>query len=153
MKQLGLLIPPPVIVLLSGLLMWLLAQFFPVLNGSWPANILISSLFVVIGLAIALNGIMTFKRGKTTVNPKRPIDTARLINTGIYRYSRNPMYLGMLFLLMAWAVQLGNIISIVGIIVYIAYMTRFQIMPEERALQAKFSDDFLEYKKQVRRWL
>lgn len=153
MKQLELLIPPPVVVLLSGLLMWLLAQLFPVLNGSWPANILISSLFVVIGLAIALNGIMAFKRGKTTVNPKRPIDTARLVNTGIYRYSRNPMYLGMLFLLMAWAVQLGNIISIVGIVLYIAYMTRFQIVPEERALQAKFSDDFFEYKKQVRRWL
>lgn len=153
MKQLELLIPPPVVVLLSGLLMWLLAQLFPVLNGSWPANILISSLFVVIGLAIALNGIMAFKRGKTTVNPKRPIDTARLVNTGIYRYSRNPMYLGMLFLLMAWAVQLGNIISIVGIVLYIAYMTRFQIVPEERALQAKFSDDFFEYKQQVRRWL
>lgn len=153
MKQLELRLPPPVVALLSGFLMWLLVQLFPSLNNTWPTSILISSLFIVFGLAIGFSGVITFIRSKTTANPKRPTDAARLVKTGVYRYSRNPMYLGMLFLLTAWAVQLGNMISILGIIFYIAYMTRFQIVPEERALQAKFQEDFLAYKKQVRRWL
>ncbi|MDO5667021.1 MAG: isoprenylcysteine carboxylmethyltransferase family protein [Alcaligenaceae bacterium] len=153
MKALELLLPPPVVALLSGLLMWLAARLFPSLNNSWSANTLLISLFILLGLIIGLSGIVAFMRHKTTGNPKRPADASKLVNTGIYRYSRNPMYLGMLFLLVAWAVQLGNIIAILGIGFYIAYMTRFQIMPEEHALQTKFQNEYLTYKKQVRRWL
>lgn len=153
MNNLELRLPPPLIMLANGLLMWLLAKAFPELSVTGSAQSWAPPLLVVLGLAIGLSGIVAFIRSQTTANPKRPGDASKLVQSGIYRYSRNPMYLGMLFLLIAWALYLGNLIAVVGLIGYIAYITRFQIMPEERALQEKFQEDFLNYKKTVRRWL
>lgn len=153
MKQLELLLPPPVVMLMSGLLMWLIAKALPSLTVSWLHNPLLAGLMILLGLGIGLSGVIAFLQSKTTANPKRPSEASKLVSTGIYRYSRNPMYLGMLCLLISWLFYLGNPLSILGIIVYMAYLTRFQIIPEERVLQEKFQDDFLDYTRRVRRWL
>ncbi|XVN73275.1 hypothetical protein AAEX37_00333 [Oligella sp. MSHR50489EDL] len=153
MKTLELLLPPPVIAILSALLMYLMARLLPVIHVTWPVKIYISGLLIVLAIAIGLSAIIAFLNSKTTANPKRPTETSKLVKSGIYRYSRNPMYLGMLFLLLAWAVHLQSLSAIVGIIFYVLYITQFQIIPEERALATKFGEDFIAYKKQVRRWL
>lgn len=153
MKQLELLLPPPVVMLISGLIMWLISKAFPALSVPWLHNPLLAGLMVLLGLGIGLSGIIAFLQSKTTANPKRPSETTKLVSNGIYRYSRNPMYLGMLCLLISWVFYLGNLLSILGIFIYIAYLTRFQIIPEERVLQEKFQNDFLDYTSRVRRWL
>jgi protein-S-isoprenylcysteine O-methyltransferase Ste14 len=96
---------------------------------------------------------MAFHRARTTVNPFKPTETSTIVTAGIYRVSRNPMYLGLLFLLAGWAIMLSNVAAVAMLPAFVAYMTRIQIQPEERALQAKFGSEFTDYKGSVRRWL
>lgn len=152
MQKLELFFPPPVITLVSGLLMWLLAKLLPTLTIAWPYRTELGVVIILLGLTIGLSGVREVIKAKTTMNPKQPGDASRLVSSGIYHYSRNPMYLGMLFLLIAWLLYLSNPASIVGLLFYILYMTRFQIIPEERWLEEKFGPEFLAYKKQTRRW-
>lgn len=153
MKRLELLIPPPLIMLLTGLIMWLLSEMFPALTLAWLQSIAAATVMGFIGLALSLTAAATFKRASTTLDPRQPAGTSTLVSTGIYRYSRNPMYLGVLLVLLGWAVYLGNLLSILCTLVFIAYITRFQIIPEERLLHEKFEKEFLSYKSRVRRWL
>lgn len=157
MNRLELLVPPPLVMLVSGLLMWLISALLPVFSLAWlysPAlGAIIGSIFGLLGVAISLTGILTFKRLRTTVDPRRPAASSRLATSGVYRYSRNPMYLGVLLILIGWAFVLGNWLSALVPIVFIAYITRYQILPEEQWLQKKFGSDFLEYKRTVRRWI
>lgn len=153
MKRLELLIPPPLVMLLIGLLMWVLSRLFPSLAFAWLHGDAAAIATALLGIAISLAGIVTFRRARTTIDPKRLEDVSTLICSGIYRYSRNPMYLGVLLVLVGWAIYLGNLFSILGLFVFIAYITRFQIIPEERLLSEKFGESFRSYQKEVRRWL
>ena len=83
----------------------------------------------------------------------KPETTASIVTTGIYRVTRNPMYLGLAFVLMGWATYLANLAALLLVPAFVAYMTRFQIKPEERALLAKFGLSFAEYLAAVRRWI
>lgn len=109
-------------------------------------------LFCSVGLAIVLAGVLAFRQAKTTVNPLTPEATTTIITTGIYRFTRNPMYLGFLFALIGWAIYLSNLLALALLPLFVWHMNRFQILPEERALAAKFSHAFLAYKGSVRRW-
>ncbi|AVL71701.1 methyltransferase family protein [Oligella urethralis] len=153
MKALELLLPPPLIAFLSALLMYFVAKPLPIIHITWQAKLIISTLLMLLALTIGLSAIIAFVRHKTTANPKRPSASTKLVMTGIYRYSRNPMYLAILCLLLAWAVYLQSLFASIGIIFYLLYITRFQIMPEERVLGSKFKAEFSAYKQQVRRWL
>jgi len=153
MKRFELLIPPPLVMLLSALLMWLASEFFPALTIAWLHNVAAAVAIALLGIAVSLTGIATFKRARTTIDPKRPAESSSLVSSGIYRYSRNPMYLGVLLVLVGWMFYLGNLLSILGTFIFIAYITRFQIIPEERLLEEKFQAKFLSYKSNVRRWL
>lgn len=153
MRRLELLIPPPVVMVAIGLFMWALSATLPALAFSWQYNGLISVALALSGLAISLVAVIVFKRSNTTVDPRNPSRTARLVNSGIYSVSRNPMYLGVLLMLFGWGLYLGNILSILCPFIFIAYITRFQIIPEERLLEAKFGEEFLRYKNTARRWL
>lgn len=97
--------------------------------------------------------IRQFIRAKTTINPMAPDNADKLVIKGLYRISRNPMYLGVLFLLLAWAVYLQNILSFAPPILFVVFMTLFQIKPEEKALRKKFGTQYDEYSKSVRRWI
>ena len=107
---------------------------------------------IIVGL-IVIGGIMEFRRVKTTVNPINPNLASTIVTSGVYRFTRNPMYFGMFLLLTAFSIKYLNILSPIFLTGYIVYMNRFQIIPEEKALTEKFGDDYLEYKRSVRRWI
>ncbi len=99
-------------------------------------------------------GVLSFRQAKTTVNPVQPTQASTLVVSGIYRFSRNPMYLGFLFLLLSWAAFLANIPALLlGPPLFAGYMNKFQILPEEKILCSLFGDDFEIYKNRVRRWI
>ena len=87
------------------------------------------------------------------MNPMKPDPTSSLVVSGIYRYTRNPMYLGFLLILLAWAAALSNLLALVSLLAFVLYMNSFQIVPEERILSSRFAQDYAEYRARVRRWL
>lgn len=151
MKWLELKIPPLVIAFVFGVLIWIMPTPYKIDNTifSYGASIILFS----IGSIISILGVWEFKKQKTTVNPMNPQDCNSLVIKGIYKYTRNPMYLGFLFWLLSLGLFFRNPISIFIIIIFVAYMNTFQIVPEERVLQEKFGEEYLEYNKCVRRWL
>lgn len=153
MKRLELLIPPPAVMLFVGLMMWLSSRAFPGLTSGWRYTTVAAIVTVLLGIAISLAGMVPFVRARTTMDPKHPGQASTLISSGIYQFSRNPMYLGVLLVLAGWAIYLGNLLSVFWILVFIIYITRFQIIPEERLLQEKFGAAFTQYKSKVRRWV
>ena len=107
----------------------------------------------VAGVTIAAIAVAGFRKAQTTINPTTPEASSAIVSTGIYRVTRNPMYLGILVALIAWAVHLGNVVSAFIPIAFIVYMNRFQIAPEERALRKRFGEPYEAYLRSVRRWL
>lgn len=153
MRLLELKIPPPLVAVATAAGMFLLARSLPLVMLSPAWNSGAALVLLVCGALIDLGGLMAFRRSKTTVNPMTPQRTTALVSTGVYRLTRNPMYLGMVFILLAWAVYLSSAWALVGVPVFMAYITRFQIQPEERALAARFGQGYADYRAQVRRWL
>jgi protein-S-isoprenylcysteine O-methyltransferase Ste14 len=97
--------------------------------------------------------VYQFWRHRTTVNPMRPDQTSSLVTSGIYRISRNPIYLADLVILVAWMVWLGAWINIIWLAAFVVYISRFQILPEERMLAGKFGEEWDSYCARVRRWI
>jgi protein-S-isoprenylcysteine O-methyltransferase Ste14 len=145
-------IPPLALVFLFGALMWLVSAS-SVFTIALPWRSAFALIFCTVGFAILLAGVLAFRRAKTTVNPLTPEATTTMVTSGIYRFTRNPMYLGFLFVLAGWAMYLSNLLAFALLPLFVWYMTRFQIIPEERALGAKFSQAITVYKRSVRRWL
>jgi protein-S-isoprenylcysteine O-methyltransferase Ste14 len=146
-------IPPPLFCGFVADLMWLTAVVSLPFNFNVPARRPAAAVLSLLGLAVASAGVISFRRANTTVNPTRPGSASSLVVSGIYRLTRNPMYLGLLLALLGWGVFLSNALALIWIPGFVVYMNRFQISPEERALTSLFSQDFLSYKSKVRRWL
>jgi protein-S-isoprenylcysteine O-methyltransferase Ste14 len=146
-------IPPPLVAIIIAAVMWGLSQFTSTLLLSARVKYSLVIGFVLIGIFFALSGAVSFRLAKTTVNPLKPDTASTLVTSGIYQFTRNPMYVGFVAFLFAWASFLGSVWSVALIAVYIAFIQRFQIMPEERALTKIFKDGFVDYKAQVRPWL
>ena len=153
MRLLETKIPPPVVTALFGLGMWALASAVPTVDMSAVVRTVMATVIAIFATFFAIAGIVSFKWAKTTINPVHPENASSLVSSGIYRVSRNPMYVGLALLLVAWAVYLSSLWSAVGVFGFILYVNRFQITPEERALTALFGDQFLSYQAKVRRWL
>ena len=153
MNRLELKVPPVALALIMGFLMWLLSASLPSLALPLPWRTMLAFAFYVAGTVIALGGVVEFVRRKTTVNPVTPGAAAVIVSSGIYRFSRNPMYLGLLLVLIGWAVWLSNLVAFALLPLFVLYMNRFQIEPEERALSAKFGQSFTDYMRSVRRWV
>ena len=153
MKSLELKVPPPAVALVIAVLMWLLSLLAPALTFAIPARILIAIILAVTGVATAVAGVTTFARAKTTVNPTTPQKSSSLVSWGIYSITRNPMYLGLLLVLTAWAIFLSNPLPFLLLPIYMLYINRFQIAPEEHALTSLFGRDFAAYQSRVRRWI
>jgi len=153
MRILELKIPPPVVALAVGLLMWLAAQVTP--SFAWPATARLAAAVVLaaLGASFDIAGFVSFRRARTTINPLRPARASSLVVTGVYRYTRNPMYVGAALLLLAWAAFLANAAAFLLVPVFVLYLTRFQIIPEERALSGIFGAEYRAYCGRVRRWL
>ena len=153
MRRLELKIPPMIVVTIAAVLMWAIARAAPHLTWPYPGRVLLATALLVVGIAIIAMGIRAFSRSRTTVDPRFPENASGIVSSGIYRYSRNPMYLGMLVVLLAWAAQLSNLATLVVPVLFALYITRWQIVPEERALAAKFGAEYEAYRRSVRRWL
>ncbi len=153
MKSLELRIPPPLIALLCIVLMWYIQGFYPLgwLTAVWVLPVAI--LLALTGIVIASAGAAAFKRAHTTVNPMHPEQTSRLVTGGIYQYTRNPMYLGMALVLTGIALYLADLSAFLGVALFVRYIGRYQIGPEEDMLLEKFGDEFETYQARVRRWL
>lgn len=152
MRSLELAILPVALVFIFAIGMAILAYTVPA-SVSVPAREVLAAALVLLGVFVALSGVRAFRRHKTTVNPFTPEQSSSLVDTGIYRFSRNPMYLGFLLILLAWSVFLANWVSALLLPVFVLYMNRFQIQVEERALEQRFGQQFLDYCQSVRRWL
>jgi protein-S-isoprenylcysteine O-methyltransferase Ste14 len=146
-------IPPPVVAVLLGGLMWGGSAYLPSIDMAHLMRVVLALLVFCAGVFFALSGAVSFRRAKTTVNPLKPETASALVSTGIYRYSRNPMYVGFAMFLTAWALYLASPLLLLGVLGFVLYMNRFQITPEERALTSLFGADFLAYQAKVRRWL
>ncbi len=153
MSKLELKIPPVAVALISALLMWLVALPLPTIAISASLQTFLCVSLIVVGLLFGIAGILSFNKAKTTANPMTPHEASELVIVGVYKRTRNPMYVGLLLILIAWAVYLASIFAGVIVIGFVIYMTEFQIKPEERALQARFGADYLDYLEHVRRWL
>lgn len=153
MQGLELKVPPVALVLLAGGCMWVVAWAAPAFGFAFSARFVSAIGVVAIGIAIAGVGVVSFKRAKTTVNPMKPDSSSALVVTGIYRLTRNPMYLGILLLLIGWGIFLSNVLALLVLPGFVLYMNRFQIEPEERALTRLFGQAFVTYRSQVRRWI
>ncbi|MFT4650357.1 MAG: protein-S-isoprenylcysteine O-methyltransferase Ste14 [Flavobacteriales bacterium] len=146
-------IPPPVVATLIAGAMWGMAALEPTLALSPQISQALVLLLILVGVSFDLSGLFAFRQSKTTVNPLKPDRASALVTGGIYRFSRNPMYVGFVLFLMAWAIQLSVLWPFIGPVLFIVYMNRFQIAPEERVMESKFGDEYLLYKNKVRRWL
>ena len=153
MSALDLKIPPPIVTLVLALLMWLTPAVAGHLEISFPSRVLWAVVLVCVGQGIAIAGMVAFRRAKTTVNPVKASLASSLVIQGVYRYTRNPMYVGLLLTLLAWAVFLANPFAVLWVVVFVLYITRFQIIPEERVLASLFGAKYEAYKGRVRRWV
>jgi len=153
MKFLELKIPPLLLFAVFIAIMGSLAALTREMGINGSFRFVVGGASLLTGGYIAVSGVLGFKRAKTTVNPMKPEKATFLVNTGIYQYTRNPMYLGLLFCLLSWACFLDNFYSLVFVLIYPLYMTQFQIKPEERMLESIFGKEYETYKKEVRRWL
>lgn len=152
MKFLEHRIPPPLVGLACGLAMWGLSRLAPAIAMSDAMRYVLAVGLVLLGFAIALSGVVSFRRARTTVNPLRPDAASELVTGGVYRFTRNPMYLGMLLVLVGWAAFLASPLALLGAAAFAFFIDRFQIRPEERALRAVFGESFNAYASRVRRW-
>jgi protein-S-isoprenylcysteine O-methyltransferase Ste14 len=146
-------VPPVAVVLLAALLMTLLARSATGLRWPTPVRLGGALFLFATGIAIAVAGVREFRRARTTVNPLAPAAASALVRSGIYRHTRNPMYLGMLLMLAGWAAWLASVAAVAVLPAFVLYMNRLQIEPEERALASRFGEDFEDYRRSVRRWL
>ena len=153
MRALELKVPPPLVTLIIASAMWGASRLDVALP--LPPTVRIGAGLVTgaAGSAVMFTAFFSFRRAKTTINPMRPQESSKLVSTGIFRRTRNPMYLGMLLLLVAWAVYLSAAWALLGPVLFVAYITRFQILPEEKALSGLFGSSFEAYTAKVRRWL
>jgi protein-S-isoprenylcysteine O-methyltransferase Ste14 len=133
--------------------MWLLARWVPDMLLRFDGHAQVAAALTVIGIATVLIGALQFHRARTTLTPLNPGAASALVVSGIYRHTRNPMYLGMAIVLLSWAIYLAHPLSALGVIAFVAYIQRFQILPEERALRALFPGAFEAYAREVRRWI
>ncbi|MEM1022193.1 MAG: isoprenylcysteine carboxylmethyltransferase family protein [Myxococcota bacterium] len=153
MGFLELKIPPPVVAGLVGGLMWVLSVLAP----GWRIPLALGRagavIFMVLGLGVAGAGIAAFVRSRTTIDPHHPEHSSKLVTTGIYARTRNPMYLGLTSILIAWSFVLGSPPTLLFVPVFMGFIRRFQITPEERQLRTLFGERFETYARRVPRWL
>ncbi|MGR6875154.1 methyltransferase family protein [Pseudomonas sp. HK3] len=152
MNTLELLLPPLPLTAFVAVLMGLLNMAFPIGVHFIGQNIM-ATVLLVLGLSFVLPAAISFFKAKTTVDPRTPEKSKKLVISGLYKISRNPMYLGMTFCLFAISSAQGNVISLLLSIGFAVYLNRFQIHPEERFLSIKFGESYTQYCKNVRRWL
>lgn len=153
MQFLELKVPPVPLAAVFAAAMFGLSLLAPGASVVFAGHTFIAIALALIGVAIAIAGILAFRAHSTTVNPLTPNASSVVVSSGVYSLSRNPMYLGFLLALAGWSVYLSNVLAALLLPAFVAYLIRFQIKPEERALLIKFGPSFAKYMAAVGRWL
>lgn len=153
MKNLETRIPPPMVTLVFALIIYLIDKVASLTSQGERVRRIVAAVFIAASLLAIIGGVLAFHKRRTTVNPLRPDRATSLVVEGVYRMSRNPMYLGMLLILCAWSIWLGNPWGVLGLVGFVVYMNRFQIIPEERTMREKFGMQWDTYAARVRRWI
>ncbi|EKO3606208.1 isoprenylcysteine carboxylmethyltransferase family protein [Vibrio metschnikovii] len=153
MRYLELKIPPVALFLVALVMSNRLAYLFSFADLTLPYTKLIFALCVMLSGMVGISAVVQFRRANTTVNPTKPDQASTVVDSGIFNYSRNPMYLALLLLLFGVAYWQQNLVSLLVVIGFVAYMNRFQIQPEERVLERVFGERYSNYKARVRRWI
>ncbi len=156
LQQLELKCPPPIVMAVSGLIATIASQRgfnFIQQQAADVENLIWPLIFILAGICVALLGVKEFNQHQTTINPIEPAKATSLVTSGVYQLTRNPMYLGMLLVLLGWADLLDNFLAYSGALSFFLYISAFQIKPEEEVMKGKFSQEFSQYCSQVRRWL
>jgi protein-S-isoprenylcysteine O-methyltransferase Ste14 len=146
-------IPPLVVAAIAGTIMWGVSRIVPAGSFPTPNRIFLCAVAAIVGIVIMTIAILSFRTAQTTVNPLQPESAEQLVTGGIFKISRNPMYVGLALILLSLAAYLQNLVALLAVPLFMIYMTFFQIRPEERALSEKFGEEFQAYKDSVRRWL
>lgn len=146
-------IPPGIVFLICGGIMWAINYYLAGSVFDFPQVRWIAILFFGVGLIIAIAALVEFIQHRTTIDPHKPGKSNSLVTGNVYRFTRNPMYLGLLLWLTALGFYLGHLLSFLVLPFFVWYLTRFQIKPEEQILQRKFGAAYSDYKSRVRRWL
>ncbi len=143
-------VPPPIITLICSLFIYLSKPFFPEFTFNYSN--LLSLIFLMLGLIVILISFRLFKKEKTTINPINIEKASSLVTKGIFKYSRNPMYLGMLLILISIGIKFNFYGGVFIVAMFFFFITYFQILPEEKAMLKLFGKDFIKYKRKTRRW-
>ncbi len=146
-------IPPPIIALIAAFMIWALAHFLPVIRFRFPMQVVAAIGLALLGIALDIYAAIHFRLAKTTVNPITIENASSLVTRGPFAISRNPMYLGMVVFLAGVAVYEGGASGFIMLPLFVAYITAFQITPEERVMRRKFGDEYATYCARVRRWI
>ena len=144
-------IPPPVVTFICGIVIYfsksIFNQFLSYSNNTVSLFLLIS------GFVVFISAVQSFRKKKTTVNPLEPRQASSLVTSGIFKFSRNPMYLGMLIILLSISFKFNLIGGIITSLFFYFFITKFQIVPEEAAMNELFGNQFIDYCKKTRRWI
>jgi protein-S-isoprenylcysteine O-methyltransferase Ste14 len=144
--------PPVFVFLIFGFLMYLLAEFLPVGYFEFFGRKFLIKALLFLAVVISSIALVQFYLAGTTTNAKDPSKASSLVSNGVYKFSRNPMYLGLLLILLAWGLWLGNAFNVLLAAGYVSYMNAFQIQPEESSLAILFGKEYQHYCIKVRRW-
>ena len=145
-------IPPPILMLLAVAVMWALCRWLPLAHWIQRPWNRIGAVPAAIGVLIAVAAFVRFRRARTTVNPMDPSKATELVTDGVFRISRNPMYLGLVLLLIGWAAWLACASPWFIPPLFMIVITRVQIIPEEQALERLFGSQYVAYRRSVARW-
>jgi len=144
-------IPPPIVTFICGLAIYFSKSFF---NQFFSySNNLISLFLLILGLAVFISAVKSFSIQQTTINPLEPRQASSLVTSGIFKFSRNPMYLGMLIILLSITFKFNLIGGMITSLFFYIFITKFQIIPEEVAMNELFGNEFIDYSKKTRRWI
>jgi len=153
LKRLRLKIPPPIVAIICGLMIWKFSELLPTLIINVEIRHGIAYTLLGIAGAIDIWALLSFRKQKTTIDPRYPHKTSSIVSCGIYNHTRNPMYLGLVLILSATSIYFSTCFGFFVIAAFILYMNAFQIKPEEEALEKQFGEAYLTYKSSVRRWI
>lgn len=145
-------IPPPLVTLIFAILMYVLAKFLPIGYVDFFGRTYLAYALFILAMIVMAVSLGQFFVSKTTIDPLNPSKVSKLVVNGIYQYTRNPMYLSMLLILLAIAVYLSNAFNVLIAATFVSYMNKFQILSEEKALVKKFDKEYKQYCILVRRW-
>ena len=144
-------IPPPIIALICIVINYLSTYLINPIK--FPNIEIIGGLILLLGVATAVLATLLFKKDKTTVNPRNPEKTTTLVTKGIFSITRNPMYLGLFFSISSTILFFGSWFGIIILMFFVWYINKFQIIPEEEAMEKLFGGKYSEYRQKVRRWI